>query len=300
MVARDEAGFGVFIDSLMVDEPHIFEIVHDEIMHNLNHTVTKGPEATIFMEYGLSADNSRDQNMEMLMEGMGVDTEEELAEVLKDEFNVELENVLKCSQIAVSNAEQLVTRLEDYWFNTYLLRHSVEVLQDKMPAVPDVISKLEKLYKMLGVHRVITDKVEEYMKTFNKESSVNIIADYLSIELNKYVSSFGYDYLTKEQKREMTENNGRLKLGIDDDMIGIDDSQRGVQLLVKVDELNSRLEKTGITPELRKSLRAVPHYGNQWRWIELMKTGYMFACNLPDYDVQANQLLSAIIDELKN
>ncbi|MBP5561624.1 MAG: hypothetical protein J6X70_07500 [Muribaculaceae bacterium] len=300
MVARDEAGFGVFIDSLMVDEPHIFEIVHDEIMHNLNHTVTKGPEATIFMEYGLSADNSRDQNMEMLMEGMGVDTEEELAEVLKDEFNVELENVLKCSQIAVSNAEQLVTRLEDYWFNTYLLRHSVEVLQEKMPAVPDVISKLEKLYKMLGVHRVITDKVEEYMKTFNKESSVNIIADYLSIELNKYVSSFGYDYLTKEQKREMTENNGRLKLGIDDDMIGIDDSQRGVQLLVKVDELNSRLEKTGITPELRKSLRAVPHYGNQWRWIELMKTGYMFACNLPDYDVQANQLLSAIIDELKN
>ena len=136
--------------------------------------------------------------------------------------------------------------------------------------------------------------------TVSKESQVNIIADYLSIELNKYVSSFGYDYLTKEQKKEMADNNQRLKLGIESDMIDIDDSQRGVQLLVKVDELNGRLERGGFKPELKKAMRAVPHYGNQWRWIELMKTGYMFACNLPDYDVQANELLSAIIDELKN
>ncbi len=300
MVARDEAGFGVFIDSLMVDEPHIFEIVHDEIMHNINHTQVTGPEATIFMEYGLSVDNSREENLDLLIDGMGVDSVEELAEVLKDEYDTDLEKVLAGSQMAVSKAEQLVTRIEDYWFNTYLLRHSVEVLQDKMPAIPDVISKLEKLYKMLGVHRIITDKVEEYINTFDKESSVNIIADYLSMELNKYVSSFGFDYLTKEQKREMAENNQRLKLGIEDEMIDFDNSQRGVQLLVKVDELNSRLEKDGFKPDLKKALRAVPHYGNQWRWVELMKTGYMFACNLPDYDVQANELLSAIINELKN
>ncbi len=98
----------------------------------------------------------------------------------------------------------------------------------------------------------------------------------------------------------MSENNARLKLGIEGDMIDLDESQRGVELLVKVDELNSRLERGGFRPELKKALRAVPHYGYQWRWIELMKTGYMFACNLPDYDVQANELLGAIINELKN
>lgn len=299
MVAGDEAGFGSFMDALMVDEPHIFEIVHDEIMHNINNATMKGPEAKIFMDYGLSVTNTRDENVELLMEGMGVDTEEDVAELLAD-MGMDLAKVLAGSQMAIGTAEQLVTRIEDYWFNTYLLRHSVEVLQEKMPVIPDVISKLEKLYKMLNVHRVITNKVDEYLSTFNKESAVNIVADYLSMELNKFVSSFGYDYLTDEQKREMADNNERLKLRIETDMIDMGEPQRGVQLLVKVDELNTRLQKEGFTPTLKKDLRMVPHYGSQWNWVELMKTGYMFACNLPDYDVQANELLAAIIKELQD
>ena len=74
----------------------------------------------------------------------------------------------------------------------------------------------------------------------------------------------------------------------------------GVHLLEELDRANRSLQEKGYKASDRQALTRLPRYGYKWRWIEMLKVGYVFSCDLPDYDVAANARMGEIIEELNN
>ncbi|MBR5103034.1 MAG: hypothetical protein IK092_07910, partial [Muribaculaceae bacterium] len=227
LVGKDTAGFGSFIDTLMVDEPHIYEIVHREIMNEMAPPVLNGVEESIFIQYGLSTSSTREENLRRLCMGLGVDSEEECKSILES-YGVDLEKLLSTSKIMTGSSEHLVEMVENYWFDDYLLGHSVEVLKDRVASVTGIVVKLQKLYKMLDVRSTILLRVNQYLTTFSRSSAINIIADYLAMELNRFVCSFGYDFMSDKQREDIWKNNVRLDLRIDQNTVSAQNEARGV------------------------------------------------------------------------
>ena len=294
----DPTAFGKLLDTMMIDEPHLFEIIHTALNSSSGPVTQYDSENAIFMQLGLSTDASRAQNIETLCDALGVDSEQEVEEMLSAE-GIDLNKLLGANKMMSSQADQVVTMVERFWFDKFLTQYAASKCKDAIPSVTDMVSNLIRLYKYLKMHERLTDKVDDYLSSFAPDSVVGIIADYLAMELNHFVTTFGYDYLSESQLSSIYEKNQRLKLNINQQLLESKNSMMGVKLLEYLDQTNRNLKDNGYNRADRQALTQLPRYGFKWRWIEQLKLGYVFACDLPTYDVAANSRLGEIIDELR-
>ena len=49
----------------------------------------------------------------------------------------------------------------------------------------------------------------------------------------------------------------------------------------------------------RKFLSSFPQYKHVWRWEQQLRMGYVYASELPDFDIKANDSLRTIIQNLE-
>ncbi|MBR5117052.1 MAG: hypothetical protein IK100_00230 [Muribaculaceae bacterium] len=293
----DPAAFGKMLDIMMIDEPHLYEKIHNALNNTVTTTSQPDSEKALFMRFGLSTDSSRAQNLDKLCDQLGVDTEEECAQMLSAE-GIDINKLLNASRMVNSQAEQVASIVEKYWIEEYLTQYVVPKCKDDIPAVSDMTTNLIRLYRFLGMHDRITKRIDQFITTFDKDSAVAIIADYLAMEFNHFVTTFGFDYIDSKHLDNIFEKNARLKLNISEEMLSTHNELTGVKLLEELDQVNRRLREKGYNPNDRKALSRLPRYGFEWTWIEYLKVGYILSCDLPDYDIAANKRLGEIINEI--
>ncbi|MBK9480394.1 MAG: hypothetical protein IPO02_00060 [Bacteroidetes bacterium] len=51
--------------------------------------------------------------------------------------------------------------------------------------------------------------------------------------------------------------------------------------------------------EIPLEVQRLPHYRNFTIWTNLMKAGFVFGCDIPNYDIKSNEALGTIITEYK-
>ena len=119
------------------------------------------------------------------------------------------------------------------------------------------------------------------------------------MELNHFVTTFGFDYIDPKQFNSIMEKNQRLKLNINVQMLSSKKSLTGVKLLEELDKANHNLQEKGYNNADRDALTRLPRYGFKWTWLEYLKVGYVLSCDLPDYDIAANKRLGEIIKEIE-
>jgi len=93
--------------------------------------------------------------------------------------------------------------------------------------------------------------------------------------------------------------NKQLRLNIDVNMLERKEEAVGVDLLSVLYEQRDRLSSSSFGQEDRDSLARLPQYGRLWQWEQRMKAGFVLACQLPDYDVNANAKLGTILEKVK-
>lgn len=287
----DKAAFGKMLDIMMIDEPHLYEIIHNALNNTVATTSQPDPEMELFIRFGLNPKASRAQNLTTLCDALGVDTEQECIEMLSAE-GFDINKLLSAQFMANSQADQVATMVENFWLDEFLTQYAVPKCKDNIPAVSDMTTNLIRLYRFLGMHDRIKERIDEYITTFDKDSAVAIIADYLAMEFNHFVTTFGFDYLDKKHLNNILEKNARLKLNISEEMLSVHNTSTGVKLLEELDHA----KKENITD--RSTLMRLPRYGFMLTWVEQLKVGYILSCDLPDYDIAANKRLGEIINEI--
>jgi hypothetical protein len=153
---------------------------------------------------------------------------------------------------------------------------------------------------MMDVRQAFIEKVNDYISNIDKSVSVGIISDYLSIQFNDFASSFGFKFLKDSDKQKLFKKNTELKLNIDTSLIDNDGSTENINLLSDLNKLKEMLSGKSFVAGDRKFLARFPQYKKVWRWQQQLRCGYILASELPDYDINANSELKAILENINS
>lgn len=296
LLGRDTYAFGRLMDTMMVSESEIFELVHSQLLGEEQPLPMSDEETRIFMSAGLDSTLSREENVERLCDYCGVDDEDECKEMLAD---IDIDKLLSQNQMMAGKADKLVESVEAMWRDKVLMTRTIQCFEDTLPSISTMMASMWNLYSILNVRKAFVEKVREYMTNIDKEVSVGIISDYLSMQFNRFTSSFGYDFFSVKDKEKLTSKNKELRLNIDESLLDEKKSVIGISLLSDLYKQKELLSGNSFAGKDKQFLARFPQFKRVWRWEQQLRSAFIFASELPDYDVKANTQLKSIIDELK-
>ncbi len=297
MIGRDSYAFGKLLDTMMMSEPEVYELINSLILGEEQPLPMNDEEAQIFMAAGMDTSLSRDENLDRLCAYLGVSSEDECRSELG---NIDLDKLLSKSQMMVSRADNIVACVENLWHDKVLMTRVVNSFENTLPTVSTIMSSLWSLYKVKNVRQAFVEKVNDYISNIDKSVSVGIISDYLSMQFNDFSSSFGFKFLDGDDKQKLFKKNTELKLNIDVSLLDDDDVTVDIGLLSDLDKLKELLSGNKFGASDRKFLARFPQYKKVWKWQQQLRCGYILASELPDYDIKANAELKAIIENVNS
>lgn len=289
--------WGRMMDAMMIPEELVYERVFGQINGKELDTPLSGAESEIFMAAGLETGLSEEENLRRLCDYLGVDTKEECSEALSA-IDVDINILLGKMQMLQSPAEQLVTAIEQLWLRDFLNIKVAGKYKDIFPQIDILLSNLAILYDHLGVHKKINEGIQRLMDSIKDDKLVGMVSDYFAMSFNRFVMSYGYFFMDKNQIDELVDKNEKFGLNIDVDLIREKIPDYGIDLLIKLDNVQSKLAQGEYRKEARELQKELPQYAGRWQWQHRMRAAFAFVCGLPNYDVVANEKLRGILEEI--
>jgi ATP-dependent Lon protease len=284
----------------MLDESSVLELFRNKI-EDIEHrdVVNMDIYSTYRIQVPVIDNDTADAYFERLCQHYEKTTEEQKqqfeAELAKN--RIDLEELIKGnSDLIKNNAQQLAEALIEYWLTYVALndKHIIQKIlaQDGSSALQDILDMFQKLFRKLEISKKITEKIRRYADGHNKtDLPYEIIADISSELLNKCVNTVGLEYLDESAINELKQANEKNSLGLifENNVSSTENSV--ADLFTRVENWADLIKAN---PEEMKSL---PSYRNYLAWYNRLKIGFVSVCDIPNYDVQANAKLGAIIEE---
>jgi hypothetical protein len=292
--------YGQMMKDLMLDEASVLElfrktiddIEHRDIvnmdiysMYRIHVPVVAGDTADTYFErmcahYNKTGEKQK-QQFRAELERKGIDLDELI------NGNIDLFK---------NNAQQLAETLLDYWFISVSMneRHTIRriLAQDGSTALQDITDMYQKLFKKLGIAKRIAEKIRHYVEGHNKtDLPCEIVADISAELLNKCINTVGFLYFDESEINDLRLANEKNKLGLILEQNAAQTEKTIAELFTKIE---NRIEIMQSNPE---EMKILPSYRNYIAWYNRLKTGFISVCDIPNYDVAANEKLGKIIDE---
>jgi hypothetical protein len=292
--------YGQLMKELMVDESVVLELYRKKIndieyqevvnldiysTHRINVPVMEGDTINSYFErlcahYEKTTDDQK-QQFRTELETKGID----LGELISGN-----------SELIKNNAQQLADALLEYWFvyinlnDKYTIQRILS--QEGSSALQEITDMYQKLFKKVGIAKKIAERIRSYIDVHTKtDLPFELIADMSAELLNKCIRSVGFDYFDESEINDLRLANEQNKLGL-----VLDHNENPTEN--SVEELFQKIEKwSEIIQSKPEEMKSLPSYRNYLAWYNQLKTGFVAVCNIPNYDIQANERLGAIIKE---
>jgi hypothetical protein len=301
--------YGQLMKELMLDESAVLELFRkkiDDIEHreviNMNPYITYRMQVPVIVneEDGTVVDTA-DTYFERLCVHYVKTTAEQKQQFLA-ELNanqIDLEKLINGnSDLIKNNAQQLAEALLEYWF-VYVALNDKHIIQQILAAkdssaLQDITDMFQKLFKKLGLSEQIAKRIRRYIDGHNKtELPYETVADISAELLNKCINTVGFEYLDQSEINDLQLANEKNRLGLVLDQ-PVNQAGKSVEdLFIKIENW------TDIIQSKPEEMRSLPNYRNYLLWYNRLKVGFVSVCNIPNYDVTANEKLGGIIEEYK-
>lgn len=292
--------YGQLMKELMIDEGTVLELYRkkiDDIEHrdivNMN----------IYSTYRLDVPVIENDTVETYFERLCIHYEK-TTEENKQQFHAEIE-LLQIdldelingnSKLIKNNAQQLAEKLIEYWL-AYVALNDKETIQQILAsegssALQDMTDMFQKLFKKLGIEKLIAEKIRRYIDGHQKTNfPFEIIADISAEMLNKCINTVGFEYFDESEISDLSQANENNNLGLVLDHHTNTKEKSVSELFEKIEHWTDIIQSN---PEEMKSL---PSYHNYLSWYNRLKVGFVSVCDIPNYDIVANEKLGSIIKE---
>lgn len=297
LIGRDPYAFGHLMDSLSIGEAELYELIHSQLLGEEQDIPMTDEEASIFMSANMDSTLSREDNVQRLCDYLGVDCEEECQDMLD---GIDLNHLLSQCCMQADGAETLMTTVEALWHDKVLSDRAVREFEDSLPSISNIAATLWTFYDMLKIHQYLTTKVRKYMETVDHETLVGIMADFLTMELNRFTTTFGFAFMTAEEQKNIIEKAYSLKMQTDDSFQSEEEVPKGLELLTLLSKQKRVLAGNTFGTKDRTLLSAFPQFGSVWRWQRNLRLAFLYTSNVPDYDITANAELEKILKVIAN
>lgn len=294
--------FGQLMKELMLDEGSVLELYRKKI-EDIEHRDVVNMD--IYSTYRMQVPVVENDNVEDYFKRLCTHYEKTTVEQ-KQQFLVELESkkidlkelIRGNSELIKNNAQQLAEALLEYWFVYVSLndKHTIQhiLVAEGSPVLQELTDMFQKLFKKLGIAKRIGEKIRRYVDGHNKtDLPYEIVADISTELLNKCINTVGFEYLDESEKRDLQQANEKNSLGLILD-------QHTNQTEKSVTDLFTKIEKwSDIIQTKPEEMKSLPSYRNYLSWYNRLKVGFVSVCDIPNYDVAANEKLGSLIEECK-
>jgi len=294
--------FGQLMKELMIDESVVHEFYRKKI-DDIEHRDVVNLD--IYSNYRIQVPVVDNDSVDAYFERLCCHYEKTTA-TQKLQFRADLESkqidlielINGNSGLIKNNAQQLADDLLEFWLSYVALndKHTVQQIfaQEGSSALEEITDMFQKLFKKLGIATRIAEKIRRYVDGHNKtDLPYEIVADISAEMLNKCINTVGYEYFDDAQIKDLRQANEKneLKLTLDQDNNPPEKSI--ADLFTKIDNWTTIIQSK---PDEIKSL---PSYRNYLSWYNRLKVGFISVCDIPNYNVAANEKLGSLIKEFE-
>ncbi len=291
--------YGRMMRDLMVDEGavlHLFRECIDDIEHQ--DVINQDIYSTYRIMVPVEPDDNVQSYFEKLCRHYEKVTDEQKEQFRKELIarHVDLDDLISGGEDFIkNNAQQLAEALLDYWCSSVfspdkrMVQHLL--VEDGNSSLQDIVEMFQKLFSKIDLTNVIARHIRGYVDGHGKtDLPYEIVADISAELLNRCIQSVGFDYFDKAEITSMKQANERNGLGLVFDTV----SDSGTSL----EKMFYRVENwTEILKSHPEEMRLLPSYRNYIDWYNRLKIGFVSVCDIPNYDVVANERLGLIIKE---
>lgn len=292
--------YGQLMKELMIDEGAVLELYRkkiDDIEHR--DVINMNIYSTYRQRVPVVENDTVDAYFERLCTHYEKTSEEQ-----KEHFSTELELkqidleelIHSNSNLIKNNAQQLAEVLLEHWIAYVTLNNKNTIQQilvsEGSSALQDITDLFQKLFEKLGLAKLIAEKIRRYIDGYNKtDFPYEIIADISAELLNKCINTVGFEYFDESEISDLRQANENNNLGLVLEQQTNSKEKSVSELFEKIEHWTDIIQSN---PEEMKSL---PSYHNYLSWYNRLKIGFVSVCDIPNYDIVANEKLGSIIKE---
>ncbi len=292
---RDNYFFGRMINNLQISENYVFDIYYAELNN------TRMISQRDMKEYDLicarcrgqlSAQNSFEQNLEILRQNYHFPNTEECKNFFENIKQISLEKLFECNYQQKSNSQQLAEQIVSRWIDDLKSQKNLkfyELLGCNTLVILDLIENMKAVADTIGLTSIISKRISPFVDAISVPHAIlDMIADTTAEIINDFVVSFGYHYYSAAKIAELRQISESNNLGLTFDYEPQD------RVPMSLEELSALFDDIRPTEE-NSSLSSLPSYINYNNWIDLLLISFIASYNVPNYDIEANKALGALL-----
>ena len=291
--------YGRMMRDLMIDEGEVLRLFR-ECIDDIEHqdVVNQDIYSTYRIHVPVEKDETVDTYFEKLCQHYEKITDEQKEQFRRDleEQHINIEELIAGNEDLIkNNAQQLAEALLNHWLSSVFSpdRRMVYhlLVENGNSSLQEIVEMFQKLFLKIDLANVIARRIRSYVDGHGKtDLPYEIISDISAELLNRCIQSVGFDYFDESEIVSLKTANEKNGLGITFDTV--QDTNTTLETLFHRVENRTEIMKT--RPE---EMRMLPSYKNYIDWYNRLKIGFVSVCDIPIYDVAANERLGLILKE---
>lgn len=300
MCGRDNYFFGRMIQNLQISENYVFDTYYSELnnTHMISERDVKEYDLILSRCHGMiDARNPYDTNLEILRQKYHFPTVEECKNFFENVKHISLVKLFECNFKPKSNSQQLAESILKKWFEDLKSQKNLkfyESLGCNTLIVLDLIENMTAVADSIGLTSIIGSRISPFVDAIAVPHAIlDMIADTTAEIINDFVVTFGYKYYDASKIAELhqiDESNG-LHLSFNYEM---EDN-----MPMSLEDLSSLFDDIRPTEE-NSRLSLLPSFTNYNKWIDLLLISFIASYNVPNYDIEENRRLGAMLAKYKD
>ena len=288
--ARPEV-FGNIIDMLMINPGDVRDIAYNIIVCHTDAPRDFSQITFLRKTIGIDPDAPREENQQKLCEWGCCDEAQ-----LKQDFEAKgftIDDVIHNKHLELTTVADVLTHhIINLWQQHINLQ--APMLNKHLPHADEVIFMLFCLLDKLNLRSRLSERIDQYIKKFTEESSINAIADFASLMLNNFVSSVGREYMSNSDinQVQLKAEACHLKLNLSKEVCA---PKRHRQDLIAT--LSAFDDSQTIETVQFDTLRKLPLWNSFERWQNLTLIGLLLVSDISRFDPEANAQLKQLMDQ---
>lgn len=301
---KDTYFFGPFINSLMLSNTQVYSLYLEKI-RNIDRRVVDNSDKYIGIRLQvpeLNPNESYETNIEYLRRKFYLSDVKEVQEVFESkegDYQIDLNELFFSNKQSAKNlSDVLAESLEQYWLLHHLPAQKSFLsgfLSDLY--VDELYSMFQLLYTKLNLNQLIAKSIGTHIDSdLNNDEVYEMVAD-ISVEiLNKFINTVGIEYWGKDELNKLQETNIKNDLGLTLNHTDLEYTEANRDGAANLISIMGDLPKLLNQNPLPLAAQRLPNYKNYIVWKDLLKTGFLTVCDIPTYDVHANNNLKMLIE----
>lgn len=299
IVSKNPVAFGKIMEKFMVEPEDLRNIAYDIIIRHTESPAQYSQTDWILHNMGIDiTKESRESVIAKMMDEFSFESEKRVREYLAED-GINLDDLFSNRKRTITEISELVAyRIVEYW--SAHLDEVTSLLVKQMPHASEIVDMLKNLFTKVEMLPRMTERIKHYTKLFSPEEQPNVIGDYASLTLNKFVTSVGREFIDDSLIEELQEKALRCNIRVNCAPKGWDRVRKRQSLsdtLEILDQYATIINNPGAKSEL---LNQLPFWSNYQRWENFLMMGLLYSSDISQTDPVANGRMGEIINKTES